>query len=98
MAAPGPLLGGGITDDTLLHTAGCPPTAKGLLSLLPTCPRFAAKVIATPIDESDGGAAAAVLSIPEDTDLCDANKGIPRASVDWRMIEWLRRMWHSRSI
>ena len=58
MAAPCPLLGDGITDDTLLHIACFLPTARDLLSLLLTCPRFAAKgrVIAAPIDNSDGGA------------------------------------------
>ena len=46
MAAPCPLLGDGITDDTLLHIAHFLPTAKGLLCLQLTCPRFAAKFIA----------------------------------------------------
>ena len=70
MAAPCPLLSDGITDDTLLHIAGFLSTARDLLSLCLTCPRFAAKVIAAPIDESGGrgGAAAApeMLSIPEE--------------------------------
>ena len=40
MAAPCPLLGDGITDDTLLHIVRFLPTAKDLLSLCLTCPRF----------------------------------------------------------
>ena len=47
MAAPCPLLGDGITDDTLLHIAGFLPTARDLLCLMLTNSRFAAKVIAT---------------------------------------------------
>ena len=54
MAAPCPLLGDGITDDTLLHIAGFLPTARDLVSVCLTCPRFAAKVIAASVDESEG--------------------------------------------
>ena len=38
MNAPCPLLGGGITDDTLLNIAHFPPTAKDLLCLCLACP------------------------------------------------------------
>ena len=71
MAAAGacPLLGGAVTDDTLLHIASFLPTARDLLALQLACPRFAAKVIAAaPSGGSAGGAAAApeTLSIPEE--------------------------------
>ena len=58
------LLGNGITDDTLLNIARFLPTAKDLLCLGLTCPRFASKVIAG----GGGGAAAAapeMLSLVE---------------------------------
>ena len=48
MAAPCPLLGDGITDDTLLHIAHFLPTTRDLLCLQLSCPRFAAKIIAVP--------------------------------------------------
>ena len=48
MAAPCPLLGDGITDDTLLNIARFIPTARDLLNLCLACPRFAANVIAAP--------------------------------------------------
>ena len=68
MAAPRPLLGDGITDDTLLHLAHFLPTARDLLCLQLTCLRFAAKVIAAPIGSGGGAAAAApeMLSIVEE--------------------------------
>ena len=69
MAAPCPLLGDGVTDDTLLHIACFLPTAKDLLRLALTNKRFGAKVIAAPsvIGGGDGPAAAAeMLSIPEE--------------------------------
>ena len=47
-APPCPLLGSGITDDTLLRIARFLPTARDLVSHQLTCPRFAAKVIAAP--------------------------------------------------
>ena len=50
MAALRPLLGDGITDDTLLHFAHFLPTAKDLLSLGLTCPRFAAKASSSPLE------------------------------------------------
>ena len=65
--SPCPLLGGGITDDTLLHIARFLTAAEDLLRLELTCPRFAAKVIKTPsvTGGGDGPAAAAeMLSIP----------------------------------
>ena len=67
MAAPCPLLGDGITDDTLLNIARFLPTAKDLLCLQLACPRFAAKVIAA-TGSAQGGAAAApvMLSIVEE--------------------------------
>ena len=46
--------GDGITGDTLLNIARFLPTVKDLLFLLLTCPRFAAKVIAASVDESEG--------------------------------------------
>ena len=45
MAAPCPLLGDGITDDTLLHIAGFLPTANDLLCFGLTNTRFSAKCI-----------------------------------------------------
>ena len=39
-----PLLGDGITDNTLLHIASFLPTARDLLCLQLACPRFATKV------------------------------------------------------
>ena len=48
MAAPCPLLGDGITDDTLLTIARFLPTTRDVVSLQLACPRFAAKVIAAP--------------------------------------------------
>ena len=61
MAAPCPLLGDGITDVTLLAIARFLPTARDLLCIGLTCPRFAAKIIvAAPsvIGGGDGAAAA----------------------------------------
>ena len=46
--APCPLLGDGVTDDTLLHIARVLPAAKDLLRLQLTNRRFAAKVILAP--------------------------------------------------
>ena len=65
-----PLLGDGITDDTLLHIAHFLPTAKDLMCLGLACPRFAAKIIAAPSSGGGGGAAPApapeMLSIVEE--------------------------------
>ena len=70
MAAACPLLGDGLADYTLLHIARFLPTAKDLLCLCLTCPRFAAKIIAVPISSGgvgDGAAAAPeMLSIVEE--------------------------------
>ena len=59
MAAPCPLLGDGVTDDTLLHIARFLPNVNDLLRLQLTCPRFAAKVIAAPSSSVSGGGGAA---------------------------------------
>ena len=59
MAAPCPLLGNGITDDTLLNIARFLPTAKDLLCLKLTDKRFGAKIIAAPREVGGAGAAAA---------------------------------------
>ena len=56
-----PLLGDGITDETLLNIARFVPTARNLLSLQLACPRFAAKVIASP-SGGDGGEAPAAAA------------------------------------
>ena len=66
-----PLLGDGVTDDTLLHIARFLPNVNDLLRLQLTCPRFAAKVIAAPsvIGGGDGPAAALaaeMLSLAEE--------------------------------
>ena len=45
---PCPLLGDGVTDDTLLHIASFLATATDLLRLQLTNRRFSAKVIAAP--------------------------------------------------
>ena len=69
MTAPCPLLGDGVTDDTLLHIARFLPNVNDLLRLQLTCPRFAAKVIAAPSVIGDGGPAAAapeMLCIPDE--------------------------------
>ena len=60
MGRPCPLLGDGITDDTLLHIASFLPAAKDLLNLGLACPRFAAKIIPAP-SIGAGGAAAAMM-------------------------------------
>ena len=69
MAAPCPLLGDGITDDTLLNIARFLPTARDLFCLQLTNTRFNIKCITAP-GVSGGGAAAApapdMLSIPEE--------------------------------
>jgi len=51
MAAPCPLLGGGDTDDALLHIAHFLPAVRDLLSLRLASRRFSAKVIAAPAAE-----------------------------------------------
>ena len=66
MAAPYPLLGDGITDDTLLLIASFLPSAKDLLCLGLSCPRFAAKVIAAPVSGGGAAAAAEILSVVEE--------------------------------
>ena len=58
MAVPCPLLGDGITDDTLLNIARFLPTVRDLLCLKLSNKRFAAKVIA-PAPSVIGGVAAA---------------------------------------
>ena len=65
MAAP-LLLGEGITDDTLLAIARFLPTAKDLLVLQLTCPRFTAKVIAAPCVSSEVDGAPEMLSVAEE--------------------------------
>ena len=67
MAAPCPLLGDGITDDTLVHIGRFLPTAKDLVCLQLTCPRFAAKIIAANCGGVGGTAPAPeMLSIIEE--------------------------------
>jgi hypothetical protein len=57
---PCPLLGDGVTDDTLLHIASFLPTARDLLRLQLTNKRFGTKCIAAPsVSVSGGGAPAA---------------------------------------
>ena len=59
MAAPVcPLLGDGVTDDTLLHIARVLPTAEDLLRLQLTNRRFSAKCTAPPC--GGGGTLAAL--------------------------------------
>ena len=68
MASPCPLLGAGVTDDTLLHIFRFLADPEDLLRLQLTCPRFAAKVMKTPVGAAGGcdgpGGAAEMLSIP----------------------------------
>jgi len=75
MASPCPLLGAGVTDDTLLHIFRFLKDPEDLLRLQLTCPRFAAKVMKTPVGAAGGcsgpagclggpGGAAEMLSIP----------------------------------
>jgi hypothetical protein len=73
MAAPlCPLLGDGVTDDTLLHIACFLTDPRDLLRLQLTCPRFANKVIAAAPSSSVGdGAAAAAAAAPEMLSLAD---------------------------
>ena len=69
MAALCPLLGDGLTDDTLLNIARFLRNARDLLCLQLACPRFAAKVIASRGSGAGGvGAAAApeMLCIAEE--------------------------------
>ena len=89
MAAPCPLLGDGITDDTLLAIARFLPTARDLLSLGLTCPRCAAKIIAA------GGSdrAAEMLSIVEEAARlwvagCSQRGWVPRLGIE----SWLGLM------
>ena len=65
---PAPLLGDGITEDTLLHIARFLPSARDLLCLQLVCPRFVAKCIAAPpgVGDCAGAAAPEMLSIPEE--------------------------------
>ena len=61
MATPTcPLLGDGVTDDTLLHIARFLPTAKDLLRLQLTNKRFSTKCIAAPSVGGAGGGSASV--------------------------------------
>ena len=68
MAAPCPLLGDGITDDTLLHIARFLPTARDLLRLQLANKRFGARCIAAPSGGDGPGPAAAPekLSLAEE--------------------------------
>ena len=62
MAAPAcPLLGDGVTDDTLLHIASFLTTAVDLLRLQLTNKRFSTKCIAAPSSGGGGGGPAAAL-------------------------------------
>jgi len=61
-----PLLGDGVTDDTLLHIAGFLPAARDLLRLQLTSRRFSTKCIASGGGGGDGPAAAEMLSLPEE--------------------------------
>ena len=70
MAAPCPLLGDGITDDTLLNVARFLPTARDLFCLGLTNTRFSIHVKCITAPSGDGGAAAApapeMLSLVEE--------------------------------
>ena len=57
MAASSPLLGDGVTDDTLLHIASFLPTAGDLLRLQLTNKRFSIKCIAAPSAQRLGASA-----------------------------------------
>ena len=57
-APPCPLLGDGVTDDTLLHIASFITSARDLLRLQLTNKRFSVKCIAAPSASSGGGPAA----------------------------------------
>ena len=63
-----PAAGDGLTDDILLRIARSLLTARDLVALQLTCPRFASKVIAVPPSVGAGGAAAApeMLCIAEE--------------------------------
>ena len=67
-APPCPLLGDGVTDDTLLHIASFITSTKDLLRLQLTNKRFSAKCIAAASASSGGGPAAApeMLCIPDE--------------------------------
>ena len=68
MASPCPLLGDGVTDDTLLHIASFLPTAKDLLRLQLTNTRFSTKCIAAPsVGVGGGGPAAAARALGLDS-------------------------------
>ena len=89
MAAPAcPLLGDGITDDTLLHIAGFLPSAKDLLCLGFTNTRFSTKTMASAV----GGAAAEMLSLVEEAGrlwvagCSDQERGwVPRRGLESRL-------------
>ena len=96
MAAPCPLLGDGITDDTLLHIAHFLPTTRDLLCLQLSCPRFAAKIIAASVTAGGGAAAAPeMLSLVEEagrlwvSGCSEQERGwVPRREYE----SWLRLM------
>jgi hypothetical protein len=91
-AAMCPLLGDGITDDTLLYIA-CFLSSKDLVRLQLTCSRFAVKVTIPAILSSGGEAAVAaaapeMLSIPEEA----ARRWVARCSAQER--GWVRWRGH----
>ena len=99
MASPCPLLGAGVTDDTLLHIFRFLADPEDLLRLQLTCPRFAAKVMKTPVGAAGGcdgpGGAAEMLSIPTEAArlwvaACSEQERewVPRCGVE----SWLRLM------
>ena len=63
-APPCPLLGDGVTDDTLLHIARFLPDPRDLLCLQLTNKRFGAKVIAAP-SSGEGGWGDQAAAAPE---------------------------------
>ena len=81
-----PLLGHGITDDTLLHIASMLSTANDLLRLQLTNKRFAAKVIAGPSSGGGGPAAAPeMLSIVEEVRGAGLRGAASRSAVGCRV-------------
>ena len=63
MTAPCPLLGDGVTDDTLLHIVSFITTARDLLRLQLTSKRFGARCIAAPSSGGGGPANATAFSV-----------------------------------
>ena len=94
MAAPTcPLLGDGITDDTLLNIARFLPTAKDLLCLKLTNSRFAAKIIAAAPSGGSGRAVPEMLCIADEAERLFGGVQRARRSVGGCRVARMRACW-----